>query len=209
MIRKAVYKPEDILKLVDKYDEYNFDGIVVSLKSIRYFNFKEHGVKCVSCGRVGTIMALEKHRNVKTNKYHFNLYAQEDGREILMTVDHIIPKSKGGYTRLDNLQTMCFHCNHMKDDMLPSDIELNSDFKQKKKRKYIGSGQKVRIGSKVVKRSGKKFKNGEYEATVIGSCKKEVPAFNGGPNKGKLVMRKFFILKGIDNPVPEKAIKAI
>jgi 5-methylcytosine-specific restriction endonuclease McrA len=33
---------------------------------------------------------------------------------ILMTVDHRIPKSKGGSDDLSNLQTMCHSCNHKK-----------------------------------------------------------------------------------------------
>jgi len=29
----------------------------------------------------------------------------------MMTVDHIVPKSKGGLRTLDNLQPMCENCN--------------------------------------------------------------------------------------------------
>ncbi len=31
-----------------------------------------------------------------------------------LTVDHVVPESKGGPTELDNLQTMCRSCNSKK-----------------------------------------------------------------------------------------------
>jgi 5-methylcytosine-specific restriction endonuclease McrA len=33
---------------------------------------------------------------------------------VLMTQDHIMPRSKGGANRLENLQTMCCVCNNRK-----------------------------------------------------------------------------------------------
>jgi hypothetical protein len=48
---------------------------------------------------------------------HFNLYSQlDDGQLILMTKDHILPACKGGPNHIDNMQTMCYHCNSLKDD---------------------------------------------------------------------------------------------
>jgi 5-methylcytosine-specific restriction endonuclease McrA len=53
------------------------------------------------------------------NAYHFNLYAIDDnGDEILMTKDHIIPKSKGGRNHLSNYQPMCCVCNQKKDNKI-------------------------------------------------------------------------------------------
>ena len=41
-----------------------------------------------------------------------NLYAiNEKGEEVLMTKDHIEPKSLGGKNSLNNYQTMCTICN--------------------------------------------------------------------------------------------------
>lgn len=39
-----------------------------------------------------------------------------------MTVDHIIPLSKGGTDDVDNLQCTCKMCNRLKDNMLPHEF---------------------------------------------------------------------------------------
>ena len=68
---------------------------------------------CVSCGLVGTHFWAEKKENDISP--HLNLYAiNKDGHEVLMTRDHIIPKSKGGPDNLHNMQTMCCKCNQKK-----------------------------------------------------------------------------------------------
>jgi 5-methylcytosine-specific restriction endonuclease McrA len=49
------------------------------------------------------------------DRYHFNLYGyNERGEEIMLTKDHIIPKSKEGKNDIDNYQTMCCKCNWKK-----------------------------------------------------------------------------------------------
>jgi len=40
------------------------------------------------------------------------------GREVRLTIDHRIPKSKGGTDNLSNLQSMCDPCNQEKADKL-------------------------------------------------------------------------------------------
>jgi len=91
-------------------------GQSVSLISMRYIVFKEKGTTCVNCGRVGNMFAVE--RNSRSKKYHLNLYSCENNKEILMTQDHIIPKSKNGQTALSNLQPMCVYCNQEKADKI-------------------------------------------------------------------------------------------
>ncbi len=96
------------------------DGIkfFVKMDSPRYRVFKEKGLQCASCKLVGEYFAAECHRlDLDTNVYHFNLYAKNKyGQEVLMTKDHIVPKSKGGENNLNNYQTMCFLCNLTKAD---------------------------------------------------------------------------------------------
>lgn len=43
-----------------------------------------------------------------------NLFAMINGELIQFTRDHIIPRSKGGDSKLSNLQTMCIDCNRLK-----------------------------------------------------------------------------------------------
>jgi 5-methylcytosine-specific restriction endonuclease McrA len=90
----------------------NMDGDQIYMGSIRYKVF-EKNCTCVVCGLEGTYFVKEKH--IHANPYHFNLYGvNEFGHEILMTKDHIIPKSQGGSNHLSNYQTMCTKCNHTK-----------------------------------------------------------------------------------------------
>ena len=37
-----------------------------------------------------------------------------DEKNLLLEIDHIIPLSKGGITKEDNLQTLCWRCNRTK-----------------------------------------------------------------------------------------------
>lgn len=85
------------------------DGFNVYTKSLRYMTFYQKGLKCVCCGKEGTHFKLCGEDG--SNRRHFNLYA-DDGT--LMTKDHIIPASKGGSDHIDNMQTMCTHCNKEK-----------------------------------------------------------------------------------------------
>lgn len=83
--------------------------------------------QCVVCKRVGSLWILQAHR--KNEPPHLNLYYVGDGEVeghkklskdglVMMTKDHIIPKSAGGPTTLENLQTMCAICNGKKGDSI-------------------------------------------------------------------------------------------
>jgi len=100
--------------------EMNFRGHPVRMDSQRYRVFKEKGTTCVTCGLKGRHFRLERHaldKRIARNRFHFNLYAVNGaGQEVLMTKDHIIPKSRGGNNKLENLQPMCRHCNEKKGD---------------------------------------------------------------------------------------------
>ena len=83
----------------------------VRMSSDRYHVFKANP-NCVSCGLAGNKLILDM--NPGDQSPHFNLYAEEDGRLVLMTKDHVLAKSKGGTDDLSNFQTMCCVCNNLK-----------------------------------------------------------------------------------------------
>jgi 5-methylcytosine-specific restriction endonuclease McrA len=97
----------------EKRKEFKIDNksYFVRMNSHRYFVFLANQC-CVSCGIRGTIMRLEQHPSDKSP--HFNLYAIEGGKYVLMTKDHIRAKSNGGEDSLSNYQTMCCVCNNLK-----------------------------------------------------------------------------------------------
>lgn len=85
---------------------------------------------CVKCGREGALWLLQAHHcwtdddgNIHLRETpHLNLYAVNDNDTlVLMTRDHIIPRSKRGADILENLQTLCTICNAEKADKLPNE----------------------------------------------------------------------------------------
>jgi 5-methylcytosine-specific restriction endonuclease McrA len=97
--------------------KHTFQGNVIKMFSPRYLVFSEQGCTCVTCGLEGKYFAIERHKNPGTGPYHLNLYGVDDeGDEVLMTVDHIVPASHGGPRTINNLQPMCKVCNEIKGD---------------------------------------------------------------------------------------------
>lgn len=81
-------------------------------------NLLKANPRCVTCGRIGSKFVIERDWNKGKNRYdkpHLNFYSADN---ILMTKDHIIPKSKGGLNDISNYQTMCEICNVAKDDSI-------------------------------------------------------------------------------------------
>lgn len=50
-------------------------------------------------------------------EFRGNLCAYCGDTENKHTIDHVIPKSKGGTNRLENLVAACFNCNQLKGDL--------------------------------------------------------------------------------------------
>ncbi len=83
--------------------------------SYRMRCFRKVGTACIYCGRKGVYFLLEKDKSSET--YHLALYALTKKRQqVLMTVDHIIPLTKGGKNSLENQVPCCYECNHRKAD---------------------------------------------------------------------------------------------
>lgn len=92
------------------------DGKRFKRTSQRLVLFRESAV-CVDCEIEGTVYIMESHHMDVSP--HLNLYAIDaEGKMILMTKDHILPRSKGGLDVQENYQTMCQLCNARKGNML-------------------------------------------------------------------------------------------
>lgn len=125
--RAGIFAAEDVLAdLGPFYKEW--DGTPIWMNDARYRVFKRSLV-CVRCQTTGTFFAKE--RSVRFNKatgefeqcggtWHLNLYGTRPygAGYILMTKDHILPRSKGGSNADDNYQTMCTTCNARKGNRL-------------------------------------------------------------------------------------------
>ena len=90
-----------------KIAQYN-----VKTKSDRYLNFIKNGFKCAKCGIEGKYVNLETNSRLGN---HLNVYGiDKEGKEVLLTKDHIYPKSKGGLDNIKNYQVLCEKCNENK-----------------------------------------------------------------------------------------------
>lgn len=97
------------------------DGFTYLVKKGRpkYKLFKLNGPTCVQCGITANKCFMEMTVDV-VNVAHFNFYNTLPGsKEIMITIDHIIPRSKGGRNWIDNYQVMCFKCNNQKGTKMP------------------------------------------------------------------------------------------
>lgn len=117
----GVYSPENVFKSVhdatngvfnisNKKLKASIGGFLFKANSFRYEVFRNSCV-CSTCGLVGSLFVLERDLAQPNSNPHFNLYGISDNSLILMTKDHIVPKSKGGRDVLSNFQTMCQPCN--------------------------------------------------------------------------------------------------
>lgn len=102
-----------------RYFEYvDTDGVIrkQGMGKQKMFLFARDKNTCSTCGLVGEIYALEQ--QPKERYKHLRLYGIRNGELVLMTFDHIMPRSKNGSNKNHNLQTMCRTCNHKKADFI-------------------------------------------------------------------------------------------
>ena len=75
-----------------------------------------HNPKCAICGAAATKVFLCKSED--KGNYSLCFYTEKNGKLILLTKDHIIPRSQGGGNGMSNLQPCCQACNVTKADTI-------------------------------------------------------------------------------------------
>lgn len=88
------------------------------IKSDRFKHVMRLGDTCVKCGLKSDHVMLGRD---KGGSLHWDLYAKDD---TMMTIDHILPRSKGGVDKHKNYQLMCMPCNESKGNMIENVDEL-------------------------------------------------------------------------------------
>lgn len=82
-------------------------------------------LKCWSCGIEATCFISNKGSNDKIGAPNLDLFAMTLGGPVLMTRDHIIPKSYGGVNDVENLRVGCSPCNNARGNELDAtDLEF-------------------------------------------------------------------------------------
>lgn len=77
--------------------------------------------ECAACKIKGDHFWIE----ANTRGWHLNLYAiNYHGDPVMLTLDHIIPRSKGGTKASNNIQLLCKKCNSIKQDEKMSPLEI-------------------------------------------------------------------------------------
>lgn len=117
------YLIEEVLPLIIwdvKPNRIIFDEDIINVSAEKLLTFLDKGIKCSECGIEGKYFVKERHIGGRGHEYFtLQLYAIDNqGEEILMTKDHIIPKCSGGINDISNYQTMCANCNNKKRNRL-------------------------------------------------------------------------------------------
>lgn len=120
----------DLLQTLQEAKEAQADGILlknykfanaeypVNIASDKYQVFNRSRT-CACCGVVGNRLFLA---NYEENRFNFQLFAEVKDRPeskepifVLMTKDHILPKSQNGTDEFANYQCLCAACNFAKE----------------------------------------------------------------------------------------------
>jgi hypothetical protein len=105
--------------------EFVFNPLFIGAYNIYHKSIKillKSNFKCEECGMEGKYFAIESWINGNA-KNSINMYGiNKEGKEVQLTVDHIIPLSKGGGNNYRNLQILCFDCNQKKADTIKQDV---------------------------------------------------------------------------------------
>lgn len=123
MITKMTFQIEEIYTLLDEIPPNTYKEITLPRSDVKivingqknkifnalYLRAKEEEViQCSCCGAIPSYATYSTRNGIR-------MFVSEKN---YMTLDHHIPKSKGGLSTKDNLKVMCSDCNNKKADIL-------------------------------------------------------------------------------------------
>jgi 5-methylcytosine-specific restriction endonuclease McrA len=131
VIAEQIQKNELPEKLVYHKNDYSD-----SLRRMKILDalIKRDGNRCVHCGKIPTHYAMGKDFS---NRWHLDLYKDDDDDLLMFTIDHIHPKSKGGQDDISNYQMLCKKCNEYKGDTVEGEPKKPKSRVKKIKGKYL------------------------------------------------------------------------
>jgi len=139
-IRHAIVPMEEVVeKIIDSWGAerrtkaHLSSGHTVGIVSLRMRTFgraasSKSGIHCKACGLKAQYFAVEGFKGSLLPSIHANLYGTKDGKEVLFTQDHVVPRSRGGGNNLTNSQVMCQPCNSRKGSR--SDRKFKQEMRQ-------------------------------------------------------------------------------
>lgn len=136
--------------------------VVYSVNDIIHLNTSKscvhrHGLSygCVKCGMLTGVVKEYRHAGEHENARHYDLFGiRDDGKEDMLTVDHILPVSWGGGNQRANLQPMCQRCNSRKSNHLNYD-EARGIIANLKEHISVGEGKLFKFLPKLMHYHGK------------------------------------------------------
>lgn len=134
LVKKAEFGNEHFRKFVGfphlRFFGYNDKTYTARLS--KKTGFILDSPRCEHCGLVGCTVLLEQDPNLYRQhgcrkNATFNVYGKRENSPhclVLLTIDHIIPKAKGGKNTYSNYQVLCQPCNNKKGSSLPSGVKF-------------------------------------------------------------------------------------
>lgn len=168
---KTIFSIEDIfarIKAGQKRFRIN-DKIVVKLDSKYlkrlYMLYKISGkneIRCPLCGtKASHFRLVQDIAQTNATNYYFHLYGfskTKNGTVYMpFNIDHILPKSKGGWNIISNFQATCHTCNIKKG----ANIETNIEDMQQQQFEFLKANAAEGFFQSFLKHSSKKIKSQE------------------------------------------------
>ena len=83
-------------------------------------------------------------------------YCNKPVEPLLWSIDHLLPKNRGGSNSLDNLHLVCIKCNKVKGDLTDKEFRQLMEFLKDKPRIYENLYKRLRMAGMVFMFSRKK-----------------------------------------------------